>query len=56
MLDDVPETLGVGILVPTHRVFGAKSVKHLVVLEALEAVEIEEVDSLECHADPLDRC
>jgi hypothetical protein len=26
------------------------------VLESLEAVEVEEVDSLECHADPLDRC
>ena len=56
VLHDVPEALCSGILVPTHRIFGAESVEHFVVLETLEAVEVEEVDSLECHADPLDRC
>jgi hypothetical protein len=56
VLHNVPEPLGAWVLVPTHRIFGAKSVEHFVVLETLEAVEVEEVDSLECHTDPLDRC
>ena len=56
MLHNVPEAVSARILVPAHRIFGAKSVEHFVVLESLEAVEVEEVDSLECHADPLDRC
>jgi hypothetical protein len=33
------------VLVPRHRIFGAESFEHLVVLESLEAVEVEQVDA-----------
>ncbi len=48
MADDVPESGGAGkvVVLPGDWCLLAELLEHLVVLEALEAVEVEKVDSL----------
>jgi hypothetical protein len=52
MLNHVPEALRPRIVVPAHGSVGPQTVEHFVVLEALEAVEIEKVNSFESHGSP----
>ena len=53
MLHDVPEPGAARVVVPRHRVLRAQALEHLVVLEALEPVEVEEVDRGSRHRDSL---
>ena len=48
----VPEALGVGQLVPGHRLLGAQPAEHLVVLTALEAIKVGQVDARCLHVCP----